>query len=121
MDWMRILESPKFIHSAYMKKILSEGKKCCFEWCNLKSHYLLSMGADEYAQDVVELLKKIRRRHEEALAKTGQKVAAAAVKDFMHFHSISNVWEEITVALHSPRFSNIGVHGEAGMGKTMLN
>ncbi|GKV41006.1 hypothetical protein SLEP1_g48588 [Rubroshorea leprosula] len=121
MDWMRRVEDLEYIRSDLREEFENKGNKCCFWWCpNLKSQHKLGKEADEYVHEVAELLKKIRRTHEEALSKTEQKVAAAAVKNFMNFDSRSDVWEEIMVALQSPRISSIGVYGEAGVGKTML-
>ncbi|GLT51846.1 hypothetical protein SLA2020_252250 [Shorea laevis] len=122
MNWMLMVEDLEYIIlSGLRKEFENKGKKCCFGWFpNLKSQLQLSMEADKYVQDVAELLKKIRTTREEALSKTEQKVVAAAVKDFEHFDSRRDVWEEIMVALQSPRISSIGVYGKAGVGKTML-
>ncbi|GKV40999.1 hypothetical protein SLEP1_g48581 [Rubroshorea leprosula] len=119
MNWLRSVGDRKHdIHRGLIKGFVKNGKKCCLVWCpNPKSQ--LSMEAHN-VQEVTELLKKIRRIHEEALLKTEQKVAAAAVKDFINFDSRRDVWEEIMMALQSPRISSIGVYGEAGVGKTML-
>ncbi|GLT87800.1 hypothetical protein SLE2022_058610 [Rubroshorea leprosula] len=127
MSWMEEVEEVMRISKDITNQFEDKAQRI---WCtNLKSLYQLIRKAEKYILYVSYLqqcgyfsISGFRGQTQEvALSEKEQEVAVAAIfYGSENFNSRKPVLKDIMEALLSPDINSIGVHGAAGVGKTML-
>ncbi|GKV40195.1 hypothetical protein SLEP1_g47863 [Rubroshorea leprosula] len=133
--WMngteRLISEMKALHDRNLAT-----KRYCFGWCpNLQHRYRFSKAAVEHIEHAHILIDKYRgygvisrpsvpvtvqKRDVDLLRRIQELAEAANFGGYENFNSRRSVLTDIMEAFLSPGINSIGVHGAAGVGKTML-